>query len=95
MASADETITLSNTGSAGLSVVGIAVALPFAQTNTCDSSLAAGATCTINVTFDPTTDGDFTSNISITDNAEGSPQRSAGLVLVSRFALLLGATRKR
>ena len=77
MATADETITLSNTGSARLNVVGIAVALPFAQTNTCGSSLAAGATCTINVTFDPTTEGDFTSNLSITDNATGSPQTVA------------------
>ena len=75
--SAGDAITLSNTGSAGLSIVGIAVAVPFTQTNTCGSSLAAGATCTINVTFDPTTEGDFTSNVSITDNAEGSPQTLA------------------
>ena len=76
-ASAGQAITLSNTGSAGLSIVGIAVTLPFTQGNTCGSSLAAGATCTINVTFAPTTDGDFTSNVSITDNAKGSPQTVA------------------
>jgi hypothetical protein len=75
--SAGQAITLSNTGSAGLGIVGIAVALPFTQTNTCGSSLAAGATCTINVTFAPTTEGDFTSNVSITDNAQGSPQTVA------------------
>jgi hypothetical protein len=73
-ASAGQAITLSNTGSAGLSIVGIVVALPFTQTNTCGSSLAAGATCTINVAFDPPTEGEFTSNLTITDNAEGSPQ---------------------
>lgn len=73
-ASAGQAITLSNTGSAALSVVGIAVALPFTQTNTCGSSLAAGATCAINVTFAPTIEGDFTSSVSITDNAKGSPQ---------------------
>src|SRR6202023_281189 len=71
-ASAGQAITLSNTGSAGLRIVGIAVALPFTQTNTCGSSLAAGATCTINVTFAPTTEGDFSSHLSITDNANGS-----------------------
>ena len=76
-ASAGQAITLSNTGSAGLSIVGIAVALPFTQTNTCGSSLAAGATCTINVAFDPTAEGDFASNVSITDNAEDSPQTVA------------------
>jgi len=76
-ASAEQAITLSNTGSAGLSIVGTAVALPFTQTNTCGSSLAAGATCTINVTFAPTTEGDFNSNVSVTDNAAGSPQTVA------------------
>jgi hypothetical protein len=50
-------ITLSNTGSAGLRIDGIAVARPFIQGNTCVSSLAAGASCTINVTFAPTTEG--------------------------------------
>jgi len=76
-ASSGQTITLSNTGSAELRIVGIAVALPFTQTNTCNSSLAASATCTINVTFAPTTEGDFISNLSITDNAKGSPQTVA------------------
>jgi hypothetical protein len=76
-ASAGQIITLSNTGSAELRIVGIAVALPFTQTSTCGSSVAAGARCTINVTFAPTTEGDFTGNVSITDNAKGSPQTVA------------------
>lgn len=76
-ASAAQAITLSNTGSADLSIVGIAAAPPFAQTNTCSSSLAAGATCTINVTFDPTAEGDFSSSLSITDNAKDTPQTAA------------------
>jgi hypothetical protein len=75
--SAGEAITLSNTGSGRLNIDGIAVAAPFNQTNTCGSSLTNGATCTINVTFAPTTEGDFTSNVSITDNAKGSPQTVA------------------
>jgi len=74
---AGQAITLSNTGSARLSIDGVAVALPFTQVNTCGSSLAAGATCTITVTFAPTTEGDFTSSVSITDNANGSPQTVA------------------
>ncbi len=75
--SAEEAITLSNTGSGRLNIDGIAVAAPFDQTNTCGSGLANGTTCTINVTFAPTTEGDFTSNVSITDNAKGSPQTIA------------------
>jgi hypothetical protein len=76
-ASAGQVVTLSNTGSAELRIVGIAVALPFTRTTTCGASLAAGATCTINVTFAPTTEGDFTSDVSIADNAKGSPQTVA------------------
>ena len=72
-----QAINLSNTGSARLSIDGIALALPFTQINTCGSSLAAGATCSITVTFVPTTEGDFTSNVSITDNVKGSPQTVA------------------
>jgi len=72
-ASDGQSITLSNTGSAGLHIHGIVVALPFSETNTCGSSVAAGASCTINVTFTPTTEGDFSSNVSIADNAKGSP----------------------
>jgi hypothetical protein len=67
-------ITLINNGSAGLHIDGISVSLPFAQTNTCSSTLAVGATCTINVTFAPATEGDFTGKLSITDNARDSPQ---------------------
>jgi hypothetical protein len=76
-ASAGQVITLSNTGSAELRIAGIAVALPFTETSTCAASLAAGAICTISVTFAPSTEGDFTSNVSITDNAKGSPQAVA------------------
>jgi hypothetical protein len=76
-ASAGRVIMLSNTGSAQLRIIGIAVRLPFNQTSTCGSSLAAGATCTINVTFAPSTEGDFTSNVSITDNAKDTPQMIA------------------
>jgi hypothetical protein len=75
--SAGQAITLSNTGSAELRIVGIALALPFAETNTCGSSLAAGATCTINVMFAPTSEGDFADNVSVTDNAKGSPHTVA------------------
>src|SRR5574340_664813 len=46
----------------------------FAQSNSCGSSLATNASCTINVTFTPTASGARTASISVTDNASGSPQ---------------------
>jgi len=78
VASAAQSIILTNTGNASLALTGIALggANPgdFAQTNTCGSSVAANATCTINVTFTPTALSSRTASINITDNAPGSPQ---------------------
>jgi hypothetical protein len=72
--SAAQTVTLSNTGSAALTITNIASSGDFAENNTCGSSLAAGENCTINVTFTPTASGTRTGSLSVTDNASGSPQ---------------------
>ena len=79
--SAAQTITLSNTGTGPLTITSIAVtgtnSGDFAETNSCpasNSTLAAGANCTISITFKPTTIGSRTCSVSITDNAAGSPQ---------------------
>jgi len=75
--SAAQTVTLTNTGNDTLSITSIAVGSGFAQTNTCGGSVAAGANCTINVTFSPTALGNVTGSLSITDDAAGSPQSVA------------------
>ncbi|HET8910464.1 MAG TPA: choice-of-anchor D domain-containing protein [Ktedonobacteraceae bacterium] len=76
-----QTVTLSNTGNASLSISGISVtgsnASDFAQTNSCPASLAANANCTISVTFTPSSTNARSANLSITDNASGSPQTVA------------------
>lgn len=76
--SAGMNVTLTNSGTATLTITSIAPtgtnAGDFSQTNTCGSSVAAGASCTITVTFTPKARGNRTANISITDNASGSPQ---------------------
>ena len=73
-----QTVTLKNTGNAALSITGLALAGTnagdFAQTNNCGASVAAGANCTINVTFTPAASGTFTAAVTLTDNATGSPQ---------------------
>jgi presenilin-like A22 family membrane protease len=73
--------TLKNTGNAALTIsnIGITGANPsdFAETNTCGSSLAAGATCSISVTFTPASVATFTASLSVTDNATGSPHAIA------------------
>jgi Abnormal spindle-like microcephaly-assoc'd, ASPM-SPD-2-Hydin len=50
----------------------------FSETNNCPSALAAGSTCNINVTFTPVSAASFSANLSVSDNASGSPQ-TAGL----------------
>jgi len=67
-------VTLTNAGDASLTISSIATTGDFAQTGTCGSSLAAGANCQISVTFKPTTNGQLTGSVSVTDNATGSPQ---------------------
>jgi Subtilase family/Abnormal spindle-like microcephaly-assoc'd, ASPM-SPD-2-Hydin len=71
--SAGQAVTLTNTGSAALTISSIAASGDFAQTNTCGSSVAAGANCTITVTFTPTATGSRTGALTIADNASGSP----------------------
>jgi hypothetical protein len=46
----------------------------FRQTNNCGSGLAAGASCTINVTFAPMAVGTRSSTLNVSDNATNSPQ---------------------
>ena len=77
-ASAAQAVTLTNTGTGTLNITGISITGTnkgdFGETNTCGSSLAAGSSCTINVTFLPTQIGSRTASVSVSDNAAGSPQ---------------------
>jgi hypothetical protein len=75
--------TLSNSGNATLNniVPTVTGANPsdFAITtgsNACGSTLAAGSSCSIYVTFTPASAATFTATLSVADNASGSPQTS-------------------
>ena len=72
--SAAQTVTLTNTGNAELSIGSIKASGDFTQTQTCGSLVAASANCQIKVTFSPTATGSRTGAITITDNAGSSPQ---------------------
>jgi len=74
--SAAQTVTISNTGTTPILIPSIVVPPGFAETDNCRSlsnGLAPAASCTINVTFTPTSATSFTGNLSITDSAQGSP----------------------
>ena len=70
-------VTLSNTGTAPLSISGISTTGSFQQTNNCGTQLAAGANCSISVTFSPTAAGTQTGTLAVADNAAQSPQSVA------------------
>jgi N,N-dimethylformamidase beta subunit-like, C-terminal/HYDIN/CFA65/VesB-like, Ig-like domain/Cep192 domain 4 len=76
-----QTTTLTNTGTGALTISSIAVsgtsAGDYAQTNTCPTTLAANASCTISVTFSPTAAGSRSAGITVTDDAAGSPHSVA------------------
>src|ERR1700723_521623 len=72
-ATAAQTVTVSNTGTATATLSSVSAAAPFAETNTCGTSLAAGASCTASVTFKPTAAGAASGTLSIASNAPGSP----------------------
>jgi Abnormal spindle-like microcephaly-assoc'd, ASPM-SPD-2-Hydin/Beta-propeller repeat len=75
--SAPQPATLSNTGTAPVTISNIATSGPYNQTNNCASTLAPSASCTINVAFQPTAPGTKTGSLAVTDDAPGSPQTVA------------------
>jgi len=73
--SAAKTVTLTNKQPTTLSNIGIAASGPFAvASNTCGTSIAAGASCTVGVTFSPTTVASATGTLTFNDSAVTSPQ---------------------
>lgn len=76
--SAGKTVTLKNSGNATLDISSIAASSNFAiSSKTCQSSLGAGSSCTVSVTFTPTQIGSLTGTLTFTDNAPNSPQTVA------------------
>ncbi len=73
-----QTVTLTNSGNAALSITAISVGGTnpgdFRQTNSCGSSVVAGGNCSIGVTFTPTASGSRSATLTIGDNATGSQQ---------------------
>jgi hypothetical protein len=72
--SAPQTVTLTNTGSAALTISSMKASAEFAVSSTCGSSVAAGANCTISVTFSPKKQGAEEGTLTIIDNASSKPQ---------------------
>ncbi len=76
--SSSQSVTVTNNGNASLTSIVISVtganSSEFAQTNNCGSTLAQSASCSISVTFSPSTAGSKSASVQIADNAGNSPQ---------------------
>ena len=75
---ATQRVTLSNSGNGAMSISGITASTDFTQTNNCGTSVAAGASCFIDVAFSPaaSSSGLRTGILQVTTNAPGSPHTS-------------------
>jgi hypothetical protein len=70
-----KTITVTSNGDSPLAITDIAIDGEFTETDDCSGATleTRGSSCTINVTFSPTTTGPKSGAVTITDNALGSP----------------------
>jgi alpha-tubulin suppressor-like RCC1 family protein len=71
--SAAQTVTLTNTGNAALTIASVTTTDDFARTSTCGLTLAAAASCAISITFTPTAGGTRSGSLSVASDAAGSP----------------------
>lgn len=91
-----QVVTLTNIGTAALSIASIKVSGQFQASNTCGRSVAAGAKCTFNAVFRPKSAGTYSGLITLMDSASSRPQfieltGSATVVKVSPDSLNFGS----
>jgi len=98
--SAAQTATLTNVGTTALTINGISItgtaSGQFTQTNACGTSLAAGDSCTISVTFAPKRGGALVAALTVSYKGMASPQAVAlsGTGITPPAASLLPASLK-
>jgi hypothetical protein len=81
--SSPETVTLTNTGAAAIPIYAFTIsganAADFSQVNNCSESLAAGTSCTVQLTFTPSAVGTRTAYLNIADGSV-NPTQSISLM---------------
>jgi hypothetical protein len=92
-----QALTLTNSGTATLTITSIAVtganSGDFAETNSCGSNVLVGGSCQIVVTFDPARIGSLSAKITVTDNAAPTVQTAtlSGTGIQSKVQLVPGS----
>lgn len=82
-----QTVTLTNSGTAQLTGVGISTLGDFTQTNNCAAALSPSASCTISVQYAPTVGGAESGSLVVNDNLGQQTVTLAGTGLVPGASL--------
>jgi len=77
--SSPQIVTLSSGGDAPVQLTGIKVTGDFAETSNCGSTVAVATTCQISVTFTPTTAGNRSGTLTISDTSPTIPTLTVAL----------------
>jgi hypothetical protein len=77
LTSAQQTVSLTNSGGMPLTSIALATAGPFQLSSNCTTQLAGNSSCSIGVVFDPTTPGVQTGILTISDITRAQPQTVA------------------
>jgi hypothetical protein len=74
--SASQAVTVENNGTLPVNILTVTISGDYAETDTCAAQqlTTGGGSCTVTVTFTPTTAGTRTGSVTITHDAPGSPQ---------------------
>jgi hypothetical protein len=70
-----QSIRISNSGNAPLTIASLGISGDFAETDNCTAApIAAGGSCTANITFTPSAVGTRAGTLTVTSDGDGSPQ---------------------
>jgi len=83
-----QTVTLTNTATSTLTITGVTASpADFTPRSNCGRSVAPGGSCSITVSFDPTTSGIRNGVFTVTDSASDSPQTASLTGMGQDFAV--------
>lgn len=89
LTSAAQTLTLANASGGDIPVASITTTGDFAQTNNCGTSVAAGGSCAVQITYTPTAAGAATGTVTV--SGDGQTHTAALTGTGVNFTLALGA----
>jgi len=79
LTSPSQTVTVTNVGGHPVDFTSIASSGDYAQTHTCPTTMTAGTSCTITITFTPAKTGTRSGAVILKDNSPGSPTQTITL----------------